>query len=905
MDNKERFISLCARKLREKGLDSELYRERLKVEIKEADNQQEHEYFMGLVDSGARFAENENNLLCAFLLDLVPDFDINSPSPYIQGEYPDIDIDYLPEVRAYLKNVWAPKMFGVDNTCAIGNYTTFGIKSALIDAARVHGRDRKEILMLTTKLGLKDDEGNALTWDKALEMHEELREYCDKNPDVVDMATRLLNRNRGMGMHAGGLIVASKRIDDLVPLVKGKDNAHVSAFVEGLSGQDLGPLGLIKFDLLVIVDLLRIVTACQLIKQRYGVEAICAMKGDNDQWMQDWSDTVYLNDPQSLSLANNGHCKGIFQFDGEGIQRLLKRGGVTRFDDLVAYSALYRPGPLGMGMDDTFIKRKRGEERFELHPLLRPILGTTYGVMCYQEQVMQILNVVGDIPLVHCEKLRKAISKKNEGIFLRYKDDFIKNGQKRLGWSAEQVEFLWAQLEEFSAYGFNLSHATAYTYISSRLLWLKAHYPLEFFAATLQCASTDDKIKEIKREARKMNVKLNRVDINRSDWNFKIVNDEIYMGFSNVKGIGEDVAKRIVDNQPYASFEDFLKRFGTDSNAIKPLICLGVFEDADRSDLWEFYQFYKEKSKKREERGRRNLRTRDKIIDETLAKLQVLDAWDELKGDDLSVTHKDATMKFLEHCRHCNSQKEFAECISEFSIPIDVGEMWPCVRKYKRNVEGIKKKLAEDEEITMDGFECSGHIDEDIKLLFRDIIQAAEEQFYGFAWDHIIEYSPDYDGGRTLDQFEDETKLTLLVEAQICKKIEKRTSKKGKLYYVSEVEDANGVKAPVTIWEEDYERFKEEFGFWDDNRKGNLLKIRLERPGQGFRSYTFDSPPRHMRRNIPDDKRMDPRLAVMRWPESIARSIEATLSEQELLDKLREGRKSGDEGSLGDDVLIV
>jgi len=217
------------------------------------------------------------------------------------GEFPDVDVDYLPIVRDYLKTTWAPKVFGETRVCNIGNYGTFGLKSTLIDMARVHGLDRQEVLQITTELKLKDDEGQALTYDKALELYPKLKAYCEAHPDVAQATQKLLHRNRSMGKHAGGLILCNQDIDKFVPLVKGTDGEAVSAWVEGLHGQDLGPVGLIKFDLLVVNGLWQIALTVKLVKERHNIKNISAYPGE---W--DWSDTSYLNDPLSIQTANAG-----------------------------------------------------------------------------------------------------------------------------------------------------------------------------------------------------------------------------------------------------------------------------------------------------------------------------------------------------------------------------------------------------------------------------------------------------------------------------------------------------------------------------------------------------------------------------------------------------------------------
>lgn len=451
--SKQRFLDVCVASLRAKGLyEEKRYAKRLKWETEEIIAKEKHEYFLDLYDKKVKYPKNQNNLLVCWLLGLVPDHDIEKdPSNVFTGDLPDVDIDYIPMVRDYLKNEWAPKTFGEDYVCNIGNYTTFGIKSALIDMARVHGESREEVMAITKNLDAKDDEGKPITWDAALRLDPEFKAYTEKYPSIAQATKKLINRNRGMGVHAGGLIVSRIPLHDLVPLVKRKGNPQASAWVEGLHGQDLQPVGLVKFDLLVISNLLQIARCCETVRINHGVTSICAKPGEPD-----WSDVdCWRNDPDSIAMANRGDLKCIFQFDSEGMRALVRAGGVDRFEDLVAYSSLFRPGCLKALMDRRFIERKKGREKYEIHHLIKPILEKTYGVMIYQEQIMQILHVVGEIPLKDCEAVRKAISKKKIESIEKYKDMFIKNGQKNLSFTKEQMEEFFNQILSWSEYGFN------------------------------------------------------------------------------------------------------------------------------------------------------------------------------------------------------------------------------------------------------------------------------------------------------------------------------------------------------------------------------------------------------------------------------------------------------------------
>lgn len=837
---KNLLIDICVKSLKAKGFyNNEIYKLKLKEEIKEISNQNEYDYFLDLCDKKVKFSKNENNLLVPYLLGIVDEFDIDVPSNFVQGEFPDIDVDYLKIVRDYLKNEWAPKEFGVDKVCNIGNYTTFAIKSSLIDMARVHGYDRNEILAITTKLGLKDDEGKVLTWEKALEQNKELSEYCKKYPDVASAASRLVNRNRGRGKHAGGLVISSVPLDSFVPLVVDEDGDPVSAWVEGLHDQDLQPVGLIKYDMLVVSDLTRKAICCKLIKDRHNLDSICALPGGSD-----WSDTSYLNDKIALDMANIGDTKGIFQFESSGMRELVRKGGVTCFEDLVAYTALYRPGPLGSGMAERYIERKNNRESYDINPAIKSVLEKTYGVMCYQEQVMKILNIVGKIPLKDCEIVRKAISKKKEKVFAKYKDMFITNGQVVLNWSKEEVEDLWGQIATFAEYGFNRSHAVAYTFLSSQLLYLKSHYPEEFHTATLMSETKDVKIKESKLDAERHKIRVEGLDLNKSKQDFSIIDDAIYIGFSKIKGIGKEISDTIVANQPYNGFEDFLNKFGTDAKVIKPLVCLEIFGKERKSeDLFKFYEYYKDVISSRKSRDLRQMQGREKIF-----------------------------QKILELCP-CSEPQSICEAYyngENFDLPdqckVDLKEIEKELKKYKKTVGQYSSKIINEKSITMSDFDFSKELeDESLVRLSKLTMQEAEVQFYGFGWTHPMEKSPDFIGGKTFAQFEDEDLIVSYVELHVVEKPIQKQSKKGSDYYMVKVEDSDGIQAMLTIWGNDYSRFKEDFEYWEsDIKKGHFMKVRIKRPDPGFKNYTLDSPPRQLRyKYIPKEKEDDRRVILM------------------------------------------
>lgn len=1320
-DSKERLICICARAMKSRCAGMPDLKDRLKLEIKEIDNQAEYEYFLDLRDRGVKFPKNENNLLVSYLLGLTDEFDPSSEPHFVQGEFPDIDVDYLPVVQEYLRNDWCPRTFGRDKVVNIGNYGTFGIKSALLDMARVHGADYQEIQAITKNLVDKDEDGRPLGWDKALEATPDLAAYCHRNPEIADSARQLIDRNRGRGKHAGGTVVSSIKIDDLVPIMIDTDGNPVSGWTEGLNEQDLQPVGLIKFDVLAVKDLLRIAHCCDLVKKRHGLQSISAMEGGSD-----WSDTSYLNDPKALDLANRAETRGIFQFDGDGMRKLIKAGGVTRFEDLVAYSALFRPAALGLKMHERYVERKKGREGWEdsVPECVRDILASTYGILIFQESVMRVLNVVGDIPLIHCEKIRKAISKKKTSEFIKYKQMFLDNGSKKTGWPIESkddrnMNFLWQQLENFSSYGFNKSmhqdtyipspegpkkirdfrkgdrvycidelgnkvetevvdlhdhgeldcysvvfddghevvctldhkfltdegqiplheiltrdisvlcekeqgeyygrekgievplragfciskideeapaevprmpnaglereglglslfdgiqnfasdvqsskmlqrvhkissrkyqgrsrfvakgvdlsmrsdfcfsdrneaapkflqglskfglgrkdmdfslwfgisnlvndertsqvvqevrvhkarqykgsklkdksiggssksrlysraehfeaprdsstkggapeemegneprkiqemylggaeksqtikdgslvaktnrvedeknslrrkveseveaggygegqsldrsgrllpllrapykhrvgrlstphrpaegryaeqrmlekegcrpdkgghvvlpqqygtnelgvvgvapehapisdtgnlvsrkivravpvgrqqcydlevacsthnfilpngvvtsnsHAVAYTVTSARLLYLKAHYPLEFFCSTLGLEGDEDKVKFYKREAERSGIKVNRCDLERSGVNYEIVGDEIYVGFKNIKGIGVEVAERIVSGKPYAGLPDFLDRFGTDKRVVEPLVNLAVFKDAPPNVLTEFYEDYKKWTKGNTDKEKRNLKRREELLE-------------SMKGMVRRRAPADAVShEFVMSLDESGDPSLLEGLLSDDFSPSD---FMGIAKKYARSVLNFEHKadILKRNSISFENWTSENRYPAEKWPSTFEV----ERKHYGFSWEHPIQKSPDYIGGHSFNIFKDDETVEIAgVEVMVTKKVQEKISKNNKRYYYVVVEDEDWNEEVVTFWSEDYDRFSEELKHWDEmTSRGHFLRLRVSRPGAGFKSYTFESPPKKIRyKVIPADKKMDARLQVMRPP---------------------------------------
>jgi DNA polymerase III alpha subunit len=847
---------ICIDRLRSKNLaEDDRYKKRLSWELKEIENQDKENYFLDLLARKVTYSENQNNLLVPYLLDIVKDFYIDQDPAFFYGDFPDVDSDYLPAVRDFLKNEWAPKTFGEQYVCNIGNYTTFGIKSSLIDMVRVHGESRDQILALTTNLQTKDDEGKVLTWESAMRTDPLLNKYCEEHPEIAKAAQKLIDRNRGMGVHAGGLIVSSIPLTDLVPLVKRKDSPQASAWVEGLHGQDLQPVGLVKFDLLVISNLLQIAYCCKLINDRHGIDKICAQPGQGN-----WSNTEeYRNNPESLAMADEGDLKCIFQFDSPGIRSLAKAGGVTKFEDLVAYSSLYRPGPLNMKMHDRYVERKRGREEYKLHPILDEILNDTYGVIVYQEQVMKILNIVGNIPMRDVETVRKAISKKKVEQFIKYKEIFIRNGKKTLDQAEDELENLWNTIESFAEYGFNKSHACAYTHISARLLYLKSHFPHEFYTAILMCESDTDKIKDYRREAIKHGVNLRKIDVNLSKENFSLVGDEIYFGLSNVKGIGEPIAKEIIKGQPYKDFEDFVERFGTDASVLKPLLALRCFSEAEPYKLLMFAEKYKDYVKKNQDRKKRFHNNNKKNKEILLELIENAENSEFIKN---KVANKELDNIDIDELKKVNS-KTCDEWKKRYSgLLVDGKDAWKQICKMIRKMQSAKERYYSKEDMIkpkLSEFVVDENKQDKLKEEFEDLV-ACEKKYYGFTWQSNVEKSPDYKGGLTFDRLEPDTTEAMPVEIEVIS-VQKKKGKKTE-YYQLKAEDANCDEGVINVWKDDYANFQNEL------QAGNFLRIRLSPPSKGFKTFTIESVgPRNFYKKTTVNKEDDYRIVVLRKKE--------------------------------------
>jgi DNA polymerase-3 subunit alpha len=334
---------------------------------------------------------------------------------------------------------------------------------------------------------------------------------------------------RNASVHAAGVVISPVPLRELVPLYRTNQEEIVTQYDMG----GLEKLGLLKMDFLGLKTLTLIRNALDLIEKHRGVKLVI--------------EDLPLEDPKTYELFSRGLTSGVFQFESSGMKDLLRRASPNRIEDLTALNALYRPGPIGGGMTDDFIERKHGRRpvTYDL-PGLKEILEETYGVIVYQEQVMQIANRIAGYSLGEADLLRRAMGKKKAEVMAAEREHFLA-GAKERGFQAKKVEKIFDLMAEFAGYGFNKSHSAAYAYLAFVTGYLKSHYPQDFMASLLtsETGTTTNVVKYIN-ECREMGIKVLPPDINSSDWNFTPDGDGIRFGLGAVKNVGQNAVEAII-----------------------------------------------------------------------------------------------------------------------------------------------------------------------------------------------------------------------------------------------------------------------------------------------------------------------------------------------------------------------
>jgi DNA polymerase-3 subunit alpha len=447
-----------------------------------------------------------------------------------RNEMPDIDIDICQVGRGRIIDYVRQKYGHVAQIITFG---TMKAKAVIRDICRVLNVPLSE----ADRLAKLVPEALNMTLDIALETEPQLKQAYEKDPQtrkVIDISKKLEGLARHASVHAAGVVIADEPLTNFVPLYKPPGTEDITTQFEGPMVEKVG---LLKMDFLGLKTLSVLERARQLVEQIHG------KKIDLEE--------INLSDPKVFALFAAGKTKGIFQFESGGMQELLMRMKPDRLADLIAANALYRPGPMTLIPD--YNDRKHGSKWSLPHPIMKEVLEETYGIMVYQEQVMQICNLLGDIPLREAYTLIKAISKKQAKTISKEKERFI-TGSVAKGLKQQQAEQIFELIERFAGYGFNKSHSTRYAIIAYQTGYMKAHWPVEYMAALLTYEMGDtDKVVEYIAECTNMGIEVTAPDINESGVDFTPLYKEtdgkkgmIRFGLAAVKGVGEKAVEQII-----------------------------------------------------------------------------------------------------------------------------------------------------------------------------------------------------------------------------------------------------------------------------------------------------------------------------------------------------------------------
>jgi DNA polymerase-3 subunit alpha len=490
---------------------------------------------------------------------------------------PDIDIDFDDEGRSKVI-AYVQEKYGTDNVAQIVTYGTMGIKTAIRDVGRALNIPLSDINKLTSYIPEKpnitlEDALNPAENPKAGFLEQIYKDESHPLHKVLHWAHRLEGITRHTGIHAAGVIIAPEPLYNYVPLaIATRDETHRQVITQW-DGPDCEKVGLLKMDFLGLKTLSILKTAVQLVqKLTKSPEPLDLEK-------------IPLDDPETWRLFQEGRTVAIFQFESEGMQKYLRMLKPTCIEDLIAMNALYRPGP--MENIPSFVRRKHGEEPITyLHPSLEPILSNTYGIMVYQEQIMQIAQVLAGYSLAEADLLRRAMGKKKREIMEEQRAVFVERAVAR-GVERSTAEEVFDLMAKFAEYGFNKSHAAAYSLLAYRAAYLKAHYPAAYMAAVLtHHADNFDKVGFFLQEARNLGIYVAPPCVNESELTFSVPDEKhIRFGLGGIKHLGEKLAEQIVRERqqggPYRDIYDFVRRlypYGLNKKALESLACAGALD---------------------------------------------------------------------------------------------------------------------------------------------------------------------------------------------------------------------------------------------------------------------------------------------------------------------------------------
>src|SRR5438874_9209312 len=483
---------------------------------------------------------------------------------------PDFDIDFCQDRRGEVID-YVQQRYGRDQVAQIITFGTLQARGVLRDVGRVLQMPYGQVDKLT-KL-VPQNPAAPVTLAAAIASEPKLQAFRDEDAVVArafDIAQRLEGLTRHASTHAAGIVIADRPLSELVPLYRDpKSDMPVTQF----NMKWVEPAGLVKFDFLGLKTLTVLDVAVKLLKQR-NIDIDLA--------------TLPLDDAPSYQMLARGDVVGVFQVESQGMRRALVDMRPDRFEDIIALVALYRPGP--MANIPTYCARKHGDEEPEyLHPMLEPILKETFGVIIYQEQVMQIAQVMAGYSLGEADLLRRAMGKKIRKEMEQQRERFVSGAVER-GIQRGQADTIFELLAKFADYGFNKSHAAAYALLSYHTAYMKAHYPVEFLAASMtHDMSNTDKLSEFRAEAQRLGIKVEAPSVNRSGATFEVSDSTIYYALAALKGVGPQAVELIVEARRdgmFTSLADFAARVNPraiNKRVIESLAAAGAFDALDSS----------------------------------------------------------------------------------------------------------------------------------------------------------------------------------------------------------------------------------------------------------------------------------------------------------------------------------
>jgi len=562
---------MCEKSLGEKGLDNETYKARLEEELQVIADKNFASYFLIVSDMVNWSKENKimvgpgrgsaaGSLVC-YLMGITEVDPIKFDLLFFRfinperNDFPDIDTDFMDlrrgEVKEYLRKKFK-------HVASISTYTYFKDKGVIRDVARA----------FLIPLGEVNKALKGVETFEEFESSSSTLEFRQKYPEVIKFASQLRGRIRSNGMHAAGVVVAKDDISKYVPIETRKDPSNdVSGRIPVVAYdmEQTADLGLIKLDVLGLKTLSVIDDAITIINNK-GKEII----------LKD----IPLDDPKVFKDLSDGFTKGVFQAEATPYTNLLMKMGVDNFEDLAASNALVRPGAMNT-VGGSYIRRKRGEEMTTYaHPIMQEFTKRTYGVIIYQEQVMQACVYLGGMSWADADKVRKIIGKKRDASeFDQYREQFVTGASQHI--TREDAEKLWHDFEAHAGYSFNRSHAIAYSMLSYYTAWLKHYYPLEFMFAILKNENDKDARTDYLLEAKRLGIKVLLPHINESALDFSIQGNSLRFGLSDIKFISHKVGSKIIATRPYNSMKHFqgvagLKGSGINSRAIDSLNAIGA-----------------------------------------------------------------------------------------------------------------------------------------------------------------------------------------------------------------------------------------------------------------------------------------------------------------------------------------